>query len=91
MPQKPSKNTDWAKGFLAAIKRASAVVDEIPEGFLSVVEYAQLWDCDTSTAYQLLNKGVETGLAERKRFRVMTSTGARSMAHYRQIKSAAAH
>jgi CRISPR/Cas system type I-B associated protein Csh2 (Cas7 group RAMP superfamily) len=74
---------EWAD-MIASLKKSTA--DKIPDGFRSVKEWASVQNIDRSTADKLIKQSCESGLMEKRNFRIETAAGVRSIAHYKIIK-----
>ena len=85
MPPRTSGNTDrdWAQKFLFAIN--AVATDEVPPGFMTVAQWADIWGKGRSHANRLLNKAIKKGLAERKRFRIQKANRVYPVVHFRQL------
>ena len=77
------KANDWAE-MIASLKKSSE--EKIPEGFRSIKEWASVQNIDRSTADKLIKQSHESGLMEKRNFRIQTGAGVRSIAHYKIIK-----
>ena len=74
---------EWAD-MIASLKQTS--VEKVPAGFLTVKEWAVAQKIDRSTAADLIKRSFESGLMEKRNFRIQTGAGVRSIAHYKIIK-----
>jgi hypothetical protein len=64
-------------------------VDDVPDGWLTDVDWADQAGLARSTVSSLLLAGVRKSIVERQRFRINTGQGVRSVWHYRQISKPA--
>lgn len=54
-----------------------------PNGWYSTSELAKQWECCTATVHNYINKGLELGIVEKKKFHVkINGVGIRSLPHY---------
>jgi hypothetical protein len=58
--------------------------DDIPEGWLTLKEWAELWEKSKTAAEVLLRKGVSAGLIEVQKFNRYAGNELRVIKHYRQ-------
>ena len=58
--------------------------DEIPDGWLTLKEWAELWKKSKTASEVLLRKGVTSGLMEVQKFNRYAGNDLRSIKHYRQ-------
>lgn len=64
----------------------TAPTDVVPEGWYTAISLANSLGISERSAFRLTRHALETGKAERKKFRVLTLTGIRLVPHYRDIK-----
>ena len=58
--------------------------DEIPEGWLTLKEWAKLWKKSKTATELILRKGVAAGLMEVQKFNRYAGNELRAIKHYRQ-------
>jgi len=59
--------------------------DEIPEGWLTLNEWSEVWKKSDTATDKLLRKGVSAGLMEVQKFNRYAGKELRSINHYRQL------
>ena len=77
------KANDWAD-MISNLR--STKIEEVPEDFLQVKDWAKKQNIDKSTAADLIKRSYDSGLMEKKSFRIQTGSGVRAIAHYKIIK-----
>ena len=89
-PRAKSSSTDseWAKGLLREILTSD--VDQVPEGFYTARQWAEMWGLSHDTASGYIRMGVKKGLMERKAFRIRCELRTTyPVPHFRQLKGKA--
>lgn len=79
---------------LAALRTLNDAIsrkpDEVPDGFLPAVQWAKLWSMPTSSTGHKLKAGVDAGLFEVRKFRIMSDGPTGKLApvpHYKFLGS----
>lgn len=63
-------------------------VDQVPDGFLTAMDWGRRWGVTQQHALKLLTHGMRTGRVEYKKFRVPTQQKkGYSMPHYREVSA----
>ena len=83
-----STDSDWAKGFLREILTAD--VDQVPEGFYTARQWAEMWGLSHDCASGHIREAVRKGLMEKKAFRIRCELRPTyPVPHFRAIKGKA--
>lgn len=72
-----------SKEILARLTEAlNCKTDAVPPGFKTRAQWQKEWGCSPSHAKKLINAGIEAGLIEVRKYRVMQTQGACPTPHY---------
>lgn len=64
-----------AEALLAELRELGRDLDEVPEGFKSTEYWGESWGINRAYAGALIKKGIEAGLWEARRFRIVNGEG----------------
>ena len=65
---------------------ARGVPDNVPPGWRTTRQWVAEWKISETAALRLIQRGLESGLMERRDFRVRTKTATLCLPHYRTTK-----